>query len=366
MNVAKGPLIIISGGGTGGPSTAPLALAKAYQRLDVEARFLFVGNDPVLEQRLFSETLLSLGANYYALPAGRWRRYFSWQNFVDLFKIIFSFFLALFLFLRLRPALIISAGSFASVPVVWAGRLLGVKILVHQQDIRPGLANRLMAPFAHKISVTFSKSLTDYGERAVLIGNPSEAVIVSNEAKKKISQQYNLVTERPFLLVTGGGSGALALNKLFFETLVLLPIDWQIIHQTGHGKSQGAPERSAYQVFEVLPHEDFEILLSLSDMVFSRAGLGALTEMALLAKPAVLLPIPTSQQEDNAAYFQERGAAISLNQAELNPTKLAAVLQALWQDQEYRYNLSDNIKILMPTDAAEKGARLMQNLLMDK
>lgn len=366
MNVAKGPLIIISGGGTGGPSTAPLALAKAYQRLDAEARFLFVGNDPILEQRLFSETLLSLGADYYALPAGRWRRYFSWQNFVDLFKIAYSFFLALFLCLRLRPALIISAGSFASVPVVWAGRLLGVKILVHQQDIRPGLANRLMAPLAHKISVTFSKSLIDYGERAVLIGNPSEVMIVSAEAKTKIRQQYNLVAERPFLLVTGGGSGAVALNKLFFETLALLPLDWQIIHQTGQGKGEGAPRRSGYQVFEALPHEDFQILLSLSDIVFSRAGLGALTEISLLAKPVVLLPIPTSQQEDNAAYFQERTAAITLKQIELNPTKLAAVLQALWQDQDYRHQLSENIKILMPADAAEKGAKLMQNLLRVK
>lgn len=364
MKDAANNLIVISGGGSGGPSTAPLALAVAFQNLGAPARFLFIGNAPKLEKDLFGDILQSLGADYLALPAGKWRRYFSLFNILDFFKILSGFIQAYCLFRRLRPALIISAGSFASVPVVWAGRFCGAKILIHQQDVRPGLANRLMRRAADRVSVAFPKSLADYGKRAVLIGNPSLSS-VSAADQERVREKFNLVSGHPLLLVTGGGTGALALNRLFFEALRDLPADWQIIHQTGIGKGEGAPSRFAYQVIETLSHEDFKGLLSLADIVVSRAGLGVMTELSILAKPCVLLPIPNSHQEDNAAYFAEKKAAIVLNQEVLKAGALAAELRDLWVDKNRRRLLSDNIRGLLPVDAADKGAALIQELLKE-
>lgn len=363
MAALKPKLIIISGGGTGGPSTAPLALATAYHRLDATARFIFVGNNPKLEQELFGHIFKELNADYYNLPAGKWRRYFSLSNFFDVFKIIAGFLKAYRLFYRLRPDLIISAGSFASVPVVWAGHWTGAKILIHQQDLRPGLANRLMSRAADRLSVAFPKSLADYGNRAVLIGNPSTIQKSSTTNQERVKSKFKLDSRRPFILVTGGGSGALALNRLFFEALSALPTDWQIIHQTGPGKGEGAPKREGYQVLNSLDHEEFRVLLSLAGIVVSRAGLGALTELSILAKPCILLPMPNSHQEDNAAYFSEKNAALVLNQETTKADYLANTLRSLWQDVDRRHLLSANIRNLLPADAADKGASLMQDLL---
>lgn len=363
MKDVENKLIVISGGGSGGPSTAPLALALAFRNLDPSAHFLFIGNDPKLEKKLFGDIFESLNADYLALPAGKWRRYFSLFNILDFFKILSAFFRSYFLFRRLRPALIISAGSFASVPVVWAGHFFGVKILIHQQDVRPGLANRLMSWAADRVSVAFPKSLNDYGSRAVLIGNPSDVQPVSASDQARVRQKFNLVASHPLLLVTGGGTGSLALNRLFFEALRDLPADWQIVHQTGTGKGEGAPTRFAYQAIETLSHEDFKGLLSLADVVVSRAGLGVMTELSILAKPCLLLPIPNSQQEDNAAYFADKQAAIVLNQENLKAATLATELRELWSDKDRRQSLSNNVRGLLPADAADKGAILIQALL---
>lgn len=362
-NDAKIKLIVISGGGTGGPSTAPLALAAAYRRLDPAAHFLFIGNDPDLEQPLFNDDLMKLGAEYMAVPAGKWRRYFSLLNFFDFFKIISGFFRVVILFYKRRPDLIISAGSYASVPVVWAGRLLGAKILIHQQDLRPGLANRLMAPAADRLTVTFRKSVEDYRGRAILIGNPSEAGMISEEEKQKAAKKFSLDSERPLIFITGGGSGALHLNRLFYPALPLLPADWQIIHVTGQGKDEGAPISDNYHAIPNLAHKDMFALLSLADIVISRAGLGILTELSLLHKATILIPMPNSHQEENAAYFAENTAAVLLNEKKSDSEDLAAAILSLWQDKEWRRHLSENIAALMPADAAERGAEIMEKML---
>lgn len=358
----KGKLIVISGGGTGGPSTAPLALASAYSVLDPRARFLFIGNDQELEKKLFDEALKMLGADYISLPAGKWRRYFSVKNFIDFFRIISAFFRVLIIFYRQRPDLIISAGSFASVPVVWAGRLMGAKILIHQQDLRPGLANRLMAPVAHKLTVTFEKSLKDYGSRAVLIGNPSEAGKLTGDTRRKVAASYR-VGARPLIFITGGASGALGLNRLFYSALQYLPADWDIIHLSGKGKGLDAPNRPNYRVVENLSHEDFSALLSLADIVITRSGLGVLTELSLAAKPTVLVPMPKTHQEDNAEYFKSRAAALVVNELETNGEDFAKIIIDLYKHEGQRMKLSANIAMMMPPDAAVKGAQIVKEML---
>ena len=366
MNVDKRKLIIISGGGTGGPSMAPLALAAAYQKLHPEIRFVFFGNDENLDKSLFAGNLEKLKADYFAFPSGKLRRYFSWQNFSDLIKIIVAFFLVLRKLKQLRPDLIISAGSFASVPVVWAAWILGIKSLVHQQDIRPGLANRLMAPVATKISVCFDSSLHDYGSKAVLIGNPSEATLVSADMKTEIRNKFNLKDKQPLLLVTGGATGAFAVNELIFAALSYLSSDLQVFHLAGQGKYEQAPTKENYQVYANISQSDFMVLLACADIVVSRAGLGALTLLSSLAKPSIIIPIPHSHQEINAKYFQTKEAAIIADQESLDGKKLAEIINALESNREHQVQLIKNISEVLPRDASLKGAKIMKTMLTDK
>jgi len=358
----KDKLIIISGGGTGGPSIAPLALAQAYKRIDKEAQFLFIGSDSNLEKTLFSDVLTDLGAQYLEFPAGKWRRYFSFLNFFDVFKIIYAFFKALFLLSKIKPKLIISAGSFVSVPIVWAGKLLRIKIIIHQQDLRPGLANRLMSPVANIISTAFEKSVADYGKRALWIGNPNLGTLFS---ETPFSLNLNLNNFSPVIFISGGASGAVALNELIQSALSHIPEDWQIIHQTGRGKRVAGEQRDNYYPLENLLHSDFIELVKRADLVIARAGLGSLTEFSQLAKAVILVPMPNTHQEDNAKYFASQGAAIYLKQKELDGQRLAKTLLDLWNNTEKRQDLSKNIKKIMPSDANEKGAQLIKNLIYE-
>lgn len=97
--------------------------------------------------------------------SGKLRRYFSWQNFIDIFKIKIAFWQSFFILSKFKPDIILSAGSFVSVPVIWAGWLLRIPCCIHQLDIRPTLANKLVAPFVKKITVTFEKSLNDFSKK---------------------------------------------------------------------------------------------------------------------------------------------------------------------------------------------------------
>lgn len=353
-------LIILSGGGTGGPSTVPLALAQACQQIEENISFVFIGSNPDLEKKLFADLFKKLDIDYRSLPAGKWRRYFSLNNFFDLFKIIYSFFKSLFLLIKLHPDMIVSAGSFASVPLVWAGKVLGVKIMVHQQDLRAGLANRLMAPVANIISVAFEKSLEDYGPQAIWIGNP-----YLDDAKNSSVKEPETHNETPLLFLSGGGSGSLALNRLLIEALPYIPTTWQIVHQTGRGKNTAQIERVNYLAVENFSHGEFFNNSHKADIIISRAGLGSLTEFSYLAKTLILIPMPRSHQEDNARYFADKEAAIYLHQEELSGRKLADIVLSLWENKERRKSLEKNIKEIMPIDAALSGAKIIHKTLYE-
>jgi len=363
MKVDKQKLIVISGGGTGGPSMAPLALASAYYKLNPEARFVFFGNDEKLDRNLFANNLEKLKAEYFAFPAGKFRRYFSWKNVLDVVKVLLAFFLVLKKLKKLKPDLIISAGSFASVPVVWAGRFLGIKSLVHQQDIVPGLANRLMAPVATQISVCFESSLLDYGKKAVLIGNPSEVMNITDSMKEFIRNKFDLHRDKPLLLITGGATGALAINELIFAALAYLSSEFQIFHLAGQGKYEQAPHKENYQIHASVSQDDFVVLLACADIVVSRAGLGALTLLSNLAKPSIIIPMPNSHQEINANYFQDRKAAVVVSQSSLDGKSIAELINNLEKDTEKREQLMKNIAEILPADASLRGAKLITKIL---
>ncbi|MFA7702824.1 MAG: glycosyltransferase, partial [Patescibacteria group bacterium] len=197
-------LIMLSGGGTGGSATPLLALAD-YLQADYD--FIFVGTNFGPERYLVETT----GIPFLSIVSGKWRRYFSLQNISDIFKIIFAFFQSLYLLKKYRPDLLMSAGGFVSVPLAFAAYCLRIPILIHQQDIRAGLANKLMAKVASRVTVTFQKSLTDYGPSALWVGNPIKEIVVDNSSLWK---KYNLDQAKPLLLILGGGTGSAFINSL--------------------------------------------------------------------------------------------------------------------------------------------------------
>ena len=363
MENTRAKTIMLSGGGTGGSVTPLLAVAAELIKEQADWRLVFVGTKQGPEKELV-QTFNGAAIKIISIPTGIWRRYISGHNFFDVFKIGAAFFKSLLILSQEKPLIVMSAGSFVSVPLVWAAACRRIPILIHQQDIRPGLANKLMAPFARAISVTFEKSLTDYGPRAVLTGNPFPNISFPQVNVIATRRQYGFKFDKPLLLVIGGGTGAIAINDLVKEALPDLLPQCQIAHLTGRGKKAlEISDSEEYKVFEFLDQAEVLALMAAADLVLSRSGLGVLTELSALAKPAILIPIPHSHQEDNAAIFSERKAALVLSQTDLTAKKLSQEIARALADAKLRGSLSHNIQKIMKREAAQNIAALVWEMI---
>lgn len=361
--------LLLIGGGTGGSVTPLLAITEELlvQKQD-KFEFLWLGTKNGPEKQMVEKENIK----FKAISGGKLRRYFSFKNIIDLFLILIGFFQSLIIILKFKPDLIISAGSFLSVPVVWAGWLLGVPSLIHQQDVLPGLANKLMAWFSRTITVTFNQSLADYGKKAVWTGNPVRKEIRNLKfGIGEIKEKWGLDNKFPAVLIIGGGTGAMAINNLVKQSINELTKFSQIILVSGKNKlpnfqfplglSSGRRPISNFQYFEFLNVKQMAEAMNLADVVVSRCGMATLTELSYLGKPAILIPIPNSHQEQNARIF--RNSAIILDQNKLTPEKLLAEIKRLIDNKQLQNQLSQKISQVMKKDANQAMVSIINEIL---
>jgi UDP-N-acetylglucosamine--N-acetylmuramyl-(pentapeptide) pyrophosphoryl-undecaprenol N-acetylglucosamine transferase len=348
---------LFTGGGTMGSVTPLLATIPELQRLDAAYEGLWVCTKTGPEAGL----LQAEGMTVRTIASGKLRRYFSLHNLTDLFRILVGFGQAWRLLGEWRPDVVVTAGSFVAVPVVWAAALRRVPVHVHQLDIRPGLANKLAAPFAKSLSVSFEKSVGDYAKpQPVWTGNPVRAAILGAD-RAEAARFFELdLAARPTVLVLGGGTGAVALNELVALAVPQVDRELNLIHLTGRGKQPAVPPgHHNYRAYEYL-HGQMGLAFAAADLVVTRAGMGTLTELAALQKPTVIVPMPSSHQEDNAVFFEQAGAAETWDERQLTPGKLAGQLIALTADAGRRQQLGQAIGALtQPNSAARLAAELL-------
>ncbi|MEI8361049.1 MAG: undecaprenyldiphospho-muramoylpentapeptide beta-N-acetylglucosaminyltransferase [bacterium] len=354
--------ILLSGGGTGGSVTPLIALVEELKLNNDGLEFLWLGTKKGIEFEMVDEAAIP----YVSIASGKFRRYFSLFNISDILKIFYGFWQSLFVLLKFKPAIVVTAGSFVAVPVAIAAWVLRIPVLVHQMDFVPGLANRIMAPFARVITVVFARSLNDYGAKARLIGNPVRPEIkkVHLLDRQNAIHRFGFKDDLPIILVVGGGTGAEAINKLVVESLAELTLHARIIHQTGASKTR-SENNPRYIAFDFLDSTTLTESFAASDIVISRAGLGFITEISYLGKPMVLIPMPNSHQEENARMIGEMNAAIVLKQNELTPELFAKIIMKLLEDKKLLDELAVSSKKIMPANAAEAMAEIVTETLIN-
>lgn len=347
--------IFFTGGGTLG-SVIPLVVI--YQELVAHEKIissdvLWIGGRKGPER----DVVKSAGIQFQPIMTGKIRRYAHWRNGIDLVLIIVGFFQAIYRILLFRPRVIVNAGSYIGFPVLVAGWVMRVRCVILQLDVDPVRTNLLTAPFADRICVAFPESVRFFPAKKTLVtGIPVRpaAYVPSSD----LLDESNL----PLVYIIGGSTGSQTLNTLVRETVASLSSVARIIHITGKQKGQENIALKAhypnYQPYEFVGDETLRYTAQ-ADVVVSRAGAGMIAELSALKKPSILIPLPSSPQEHNAAYVQERGGALVLSEETCTPELFVDTIVQLLSDPARREQLSEHIARLFPADSAQRIAELI-------
>lgn len=356
--------ILLVGGGTLGSVSPLLAVGEELKRNHDDIQCIMIGTLKGRERDLAKK----LKMTYYGVPAGKFRRYFSLKNFLDIFVTFFGFFVALYLIFKLRPVAMLSAGSFVSVPVGLAAVISRVPIFIHQQDVILSLSNKILAPFAKNITASFDVSLKDFSISFGLLHKPqpNKIHLTGNPVRKEITmgkqilarKMFSLEERLPTLLVLGGSSGARSINQLIIQAKDQLVETFQVIHVTGPNDSKNFNPSHRYHPVPFLdsglPHA-----YSVADLVVARAGASTISELAACKKASVVIPLPDSHQLANAEFLLFKRAAVIAFQQQLTPEIFTQNLRKLLFDHELQSQLKKNISSIMSPHAAKQIADIM-------
>lgn len=319
--------IILTGGGSAGHVTPNLALLPQLQAEGIEVHY--IGTADGIERTIVSERS---DITYHVISSGKLRRYFSWKNFTDPFRVLRGMFQARRIMREVKPAAVFSKGGFVSVPVVIAAHGKHIPVVTHESDYTPGLANKINAKFADKICVTFEDTLSHVGAKGVHTGTPIRPELYEGDKERGLSF-LGFDDKKPILLVMGGSLGAAAVNDAVRAALPKLLLSYDIVHLCGKGKVEESLAQPGYRQFEYV-NKELPDVLAATDIVVSRAGANAVFEFLALSKPALLIPLPRSASRGdqilNAGYFARKGFAMVLEQESLTPETLLDAVNDLY------------------------------------
>jgi UDP-N-acetylglucosamine--N-acetylmuramyl-(pentapeptide) pyrophosphoryl-undecaprenol N-acetylglucosamine transferase len=361
--------VVIAGGGTGGHTSAGLAVATAI--IERGADVHWIGSQTGVEARRVPEA----GIPFHAVHTGKLRRYWDWQNVPDLaLRAPVGALQSWRLLHQLRPGLLFATGGFVSLPPALAARSLGIPIVVHEQTSVPGLANRIVARFARRIALSFPVSGDSFPRnRTVLTGNPLRPELLGG-SREAACRRFSFDPAMPIVYITGGAQGSHTINRTVSEILPALLADCQIIHQCGDNAETGDRAWLAARAqalappfaprYAVIPYVGAELrdVYAAADLVVGRSGAGTVNECLHLGRPAIFIPLPGTsgdEQTANARLVERAGGGILLTQESLTPDRLLDAVRRLIEDRAALKAMGENARSLAMPDAAERIARVL-------
>ncbi len=356
--------VIMAGGGTGGHLFPGLSLAKAMEKIDPDVEVSFVGTSHGLDMEIVPR------AGYFIdiLSAGRGSP-LSLSHLSNFPRFILSIWQSLKLFKAYKPDVMVALGGFAAATPGIAARILGVPVVILEQNSVPGRVNRLLSRWAKGIYLQFRcarERFTNTRAKFFDLGSPMR------------EQMCKLAEEKPVdgdaLLIIGGSQGAQRLNEIVLESIK--PIQEQtgcrIIHVAGAGNEEGI--RKAYRDLKVeaTVHGFFGKLSDCyreSKLAISRSGAGSIAELAAAGLPSILVPLPTAMdnhQQLNAEWVAAKNGAIVLEQPLLTPDILTRQVVRIWKDKQLRDSMAEAVRLLARPESASEIAESIMQLIAEK
>ncbi|MDI3327468.1 MAG: undecaprenyldiphospho-muramoylpentapeptide beta-N-acetylglucosaminyltransferase [Alicyclobacillaceae bacterium] len=366
--------VLLTGGGTGGHIYPALALARHLRQTDPEVEILYVGTLRGME----SELVPKAGLPFETIDVQGLPRKFGWRQVRALWRAWRSIGQARAILRRFRPDVVVGTGGYVCGPVVYAAHRLGIPTLIHEQNVVPGLTNRILARFVDVVAVSFPQTDRRFpkARQVVITGNPrvSEMMGVEEERLKALRRAYGLEAGRPAVAVFSGSRGAPPINRAAAGLLPRLVRErtFQLVWVTGRDHYEAwireLGEKGLYPGvpgIAVVPFcDDMPALLRLVDAVVSRAGASTVAELTAVGVPAVLVPSPYvagRHQEHNARWLAERGMAVMVEESELTPDRLyREILRVLQEGPAGRMRRRAQESAL--TEAAQTLAMVVRSL----
>jgi len=382
--------ILVTGGGTGGHVTPALATIQALREMTPPGctlEFLYIGSLGGVEREMAE----AAGIPFSGVLTGKLRRASRWygminaRNLADLCRVPIGVAQAMRFVWRFRPDVVLATGGYVAVPPVIAAAAARVPVLIHEQTLQIGLANRINARFARKIALSSEDALDllpkAFRPRAIVTGNPVREIVFGGDRAAAV-ERFGFAAEDsafPTVYVTGGAQGARVLNRAVEGALNDLLCETRIVHQCGQQPAGGEQDYdSLVKVAEGLPpqlraryhvtrfvREEIGDVYALCDLVVGRSGAGTVTEACALGKPAIYVPlVPTGgdEQNKNARRSANAGAAVVIPNGECDSAHLTKAALPLLRDAGLRKKMGDAARSLARPNAAIDLARVLLHM----
>ncbi len=362
--------IVLTGGGTGGHFYPLVAVAQEINKIsDIEKiahlEMYYFSDAPYDQGSLFENRI-----RFIEIPAGKLRIYFSIKNFFDVFKTAYGILVAFWNLFKVFPDVVFAKGAYASFPTLFAARLLGIPVIIHESDSAPGRVTKWAGKFAKYIAISYQES-ADYfpKEKVALTGQPVRPELlhpVANGAYEFLQIEQNV----PVVFIIGGSLGAQIINEAVLLALPDLVKKYQVIHQTGKTNFDDVTMRAKfilennehelrYKPFPFLNPLAIRMAAGVANIVITRAG-SMLFEIASWKVPAIVIPITESNddhQRKNAYNYARVGGGIVIEEKNLTPHIVTHEIDRIIENREIYKKMQEDAEKFFIGDAAEKIAR---------
>ncbi|MEO1624706.1 MAG: undecaprenyldiphospho-muramoylpentapeptide beta-N-acetylglucosaminyltransferase, partial [Bacteroidota bacterium] len=352
--------ILISGGGSGGHIFPAIAIADALKEKRPDAEFLFVGAKGKIEM----EKVPKAGYQIKGLWISGFHRGEILRNLLFPIKLIVSLLKAYGIIRRFRPHVVVGVGGFASGPTLEVASRLGIPTVIQEQNSFPGKTNRLLASKVNKICVAYDGLERFFPKQKIVkTGNPVRKDLTAAGDRAEALQHFGMEKDKPVVVLFGGSLGARSLNRAMRDNAELLRRhqDVQILWQAGklYIEEFGQCETARLPHVKISAFIDrMDLAYAMADVLICRAGALTIAELALVGKPAILIPSPNvaeDHQTFNAKALTERAAALLVKDQDAAKEMIPAALQLL-NDAKQRAAISQNIREMQQKNADERIA----------
>ncbi len=359
--------VIISGGGTGGHIYPGIALADEIIKQSPDNQVLFVGATGKMEMSLVP----AAGYRIIGLPIKSIARKQLYKNLLLPFSLLASLWKARRILKEFKPDVVVGTGGYASFPAVYMAARMRIPVLLQEQNAYPGIANKLLANYAHQICVAYENMATYFpAKKIVVTGNPVRSFLQEPKEGCQTAYEYFGITPGvPTVLVLGGSLGARALVECTLKaSQVFLDHRIQVLLSTGKAYFEQISKDGAYLSMphlKILPYiERMDLAFAAATIIVSRAGAIAIAEIGVAQKPAIFVPSPNvvaDHQMKNVLPWLAQDAVVLVKEAEIGQ-KLVPAMVELVQDTQRQRTLAENLRKQARPDAAAAIVALISQL----